>query len=115
MSSYFDEMGRRIYETEQAKDLEKTRKLLDQVKQQVGNYLAWIETNALKSEKEKIFQLKSKYEAIVNKGTRYGAYLFVSGDMHELGHDIGRARIKLHGGRICGDNPYYPGHYEEEY
>jgi|GEM_PF-5561415 len=111
MSSYFDEMTRQIAQAEQTPDSEKVRTLFDTVRTRIADYLAWIDKNALKSEREKVDTLKAEYDAILARGVRFSASYLVGGDLHSLGHDIGRAQIKIRGGRRCGDSPYFPGHY----
>jgi len=110
MSSYFDEMGTRALDAEQKGDTEKAKQIAAEVKQRVGDYLTWIEQHALKSEASKLPALRAKFEAI--GPAPYGASFLIGGNLHELGHDIGRARIRIRGGRTAGDSPYYPGHYE---
>ena len=110
MSSYFDEMGRRAYQAEQKGDQAKAEAILSQAKQQVADYLDWIEKHALKREAAKVAILRDKFESL--RPPRLTASFAISGDLHELGHDIGRARIAIRGGRYAGDNPYFPGHFE---
>ena len=110
MSSYFDEMGRRAYEAEQKGDTKRADETAAEVKQRVSDYLTWIERNALKSEAPKVAVLRTKFNAI--GPSRYGASYLISGDLHEFGHDIGRAAIRIRGRGHALDNPYYPGHYE---
>jgi len=112
MSSYFDEMTRRVSVAEQARDSAMVKQLVEQAVERVRMYLDWIEKNALKSEQEKVSVLRAQFDQLLKKGAPWGASIFVGGDLHELGHDIGRARIRLSGGRSAGDNPYFPSHYD---
>lgn len=109
MSSYFDEMGKRIYRAEREHSL-MASKLLNEVKQRVGEYLGWIERNALKAERERVADLRGKYQEIINDNIPRVPSVTLE-RLHSFSHEIGRATICLHGGGVALDNPYFPGHY----
>lgn len=103
MSSYFDTVARKF---QQASTQEDKRQILLTVQQRVGEYLTWIETNCLKAEQHKVAPLREAYTAMVHRPLREGLEYRLIEDLHDLGHDIGRARIQIRRRGSANDNPY---------
>lgn len=115
MSSYFDEMTRRINAAQEIGSTAEAARLVKSVIERVRNYLTYLETKALRSEQPKVAALKQQFERLLKKvadSPSLDPVWLIGGEFHELGHDIGRAGIKLRGGARALDNPYFPGHYD---
>ncbi len=110
MSSFFDEMGRRAYKCVEDGDIEGARKIAHQVYDRMDEYFKYIAKHSLKSESAVVENLTKQFLGI-NKDKLDSAPVDVIGwELHEMGHNIGRARIKGRGGIYFSDNPYFPGH-----
>lgn len=115
MSSYFDEMTRRISAAQETGSTAEAARLVKSVIERLRSYLTYLETKALHSEQPKVAALKQQFESLLKKvddSPSLDPVWLVGGKFHELGHDIGRAAIKLPGGARALDNPYFPSHYD---
>ena len=112
MSSYFDEAARAI---DRAESEEAKNKLVDKVVKRVGDYLGYIESRCLKAEKGKLIPLREQFTKIRSRSYPAAINYMRIERLHDLGHDIGRARIKIRAGGWAGDNPYFPGHYDRDF
>lgn len=107
MSSYFDNAAGRVPFAE--KNIGYTIKLRDEVTERVHGYIEFIESKALKSEQDKVKEIKEKFDNIISKPVRLSVLVE---KLHDLGHDIGDAKIQMKGKKLASDNPYYPGHWK---
>ena len=117
LSSYFDEMARRASQGDPAK-------VAEEALERMRGYLAYIQKEALKGEVEigaKEREVQTFIERLEKHAQRYAQQdkagpgrnpVWLLEELHDLGHDIGRAAIRLRGGRQALDNPYYPGHWK---
>jgi len=106
VSSYFDEASRQY---RQAETPEKKREVVDTVTKRVREYLDYISRTCLKAERPKLEPLEVKFRKACDGPWDDEMSFMVIEDLHDLGHDIGRARIALRRQGVARDNPYFEG------
>ena len=102
-------------------------KVAEQALERMRGYLAYIQKEALKGSwaEPRTEVASSKVQAFIERlekhAQRYAQQdkagpgrnpVWLLEELHDLGHDIGRAAIRLRRGRTALDNPYYPGHWK---
>lgn len=94
MSSYFDTMGRCLYDKGCLADLVLT---------QYRAYLIDLADTVLKADEDKLAEIAVRiYEKRFEQERDPAMKISM---IHDLAHDIGRAGIRLRGGMMAGDNP----------
>lgn len=112
MSSYYDEAAR---QHDLADGMEAKTVVVEQVKSRVAEYLDWMAQNCVKADALKVGRLRDKFTEIISHPKDYDmdGRLLIE-DLHDFGHDTGRARIRIRRRGIAGDNPYFEGKYKFE-
>ncbi len=111
MSSYFDEMARRVGLAQERDGLIWAERVVGQVKNRFRNYLDYIDDEVITSQDKTFAEFKSTALRLLegpNSEPGLGSELVIQ-EIHSLGHDLGH-KFRLRGGRRSSDNPYWPGH-----
>lgn len=95
MSSYFDTMASCVYDP---------KYLVELVRRQYKWYLGKLMREVLAKDRDKLFQLMRKFDAIEEEKDPSREIQ----EIHTFAHDLARAGIKLRGGRRAMDNPPIP-------
>ncbi len=115
MSSYFDTAGNMFQAAYDAGNIQHAEDIMLLAIQRYRNYLKWLQAHVLKVHRETVdtFQklLEHNIAGKVKDIPRLDPILgqFLISDLHELAHNVGRAGMRLRGGKFVLDNPYYFG------
>lgn len=112
MSSYFDRAGTMFRTAYDTGEIQHAEDIMLMAIQRYRNYLKWVRAHCLKVHREAVdaFQvllektIADKVKDIPRLDPILGQFLI--SDLHELAHNVGRANMRLRGGRHILDNPY---------
>lgn len=114
MSSYYDEMAKRVARALERDGQEAAEQVVAQVKDRVRRYLDYAEAHVWKRDLPALVMFKVNTLRLLegpNSEPGLGP-AWVIQEIHSIGHDLGhKFRLTRCPLRYTSDNPYWPGHW----